>query len=551
MDFTFNNGNQLPAQTNEVSQSLSNTYDRSQRVAILYIFSPRSIVDTCKRPIKYNFDLQFIEDVKKNSDNILNNAKAVGDAAFMNNFDSSLYAVGVDAQGTMMNNKHFEDYYTFILQVDNDQFEFDKFYQGPSVSNRFIYSGFCNGEPYSSNDGMRVVINPRCILSITHSTSMNIKSQYSPRGDYSRMKVNKDVDFLLPDVTQLLNTNLEHILTPDHLQKSIAKNDDYSFYLDESTSLSAYGHKPIPVHSLLSSPKHHLSKIVSAINTSVEQMSTDTVTNGQISELLNPVYGETNVFRSAFNSNLRCGVSDSMVTLDPTSVYSIADLQMKYPGLQIVPINADKLSKNDLAFQGAYTRANVASSILVTSIPVLAADSGLCEIGMFYRSYPHNLFTSFGNSNDNDQVQITNVASFTKEDVGITKLRVTAFINMMRSQVFPIIKNIGGDFDLSMSCNSAGECDVLLYFLDDKNGTTGIYESPLLLGGLNSPLIGTRSIYENNGQNLSAVLFGMDASVANIPGRSFNVQYPGIKVMDEPISPNEDIVNDIFESNNF
>ncbi len=553
MDFTFKNeGNQLPNQTNEASQSISNTYDTSRRVAILYIFSPRSIVDTCKRPIKYNFDAQFIEDVKANSQDVYNNTPSgIGDASYMNNFNSSLYAVGVDAQGSMMNNKHFEDYYTFLLQIDNEQLAHDNFYQGPMSNNRFIYSGFCNNEPYSSNDGLRVVINPNCVLSITHSTSMMIKKRYSPNGEYTRMNVNKDVDYLLPDVTQLLNTNLDYVLTPDHIQRSLAKSENYSFYLDETTSLAAYGSKPLPVYSYLNSPKHHLFNIVSAINNSMEDINAGTVSNGQLSKLAAPVYGDTDVFRSAFNANIQNVVSDNMISLDGSRVYSIADLQMKYPGLQIVPINANKLSQNDLAFQGGYSRANVASSILVTSIPALAADAGLCEIGMFYKSYSPNLFTNIVNGRDADQLQVTNVAPYAKEDISLTKLRVTAFINMMREQVFPIIKNIGGDFDLSMSCNSAGECDVLLYFMDDKNGTTGIYESPLLLGGLNSPLVGSRDIYENNGLNLGAVLLGMSGVASEIPGRPFNVQYPGIKVLEDKIEPNEEVVNNIFSSGNF
>lgn len=554
--FQFNN-NVLPNISNQASQTLANTYNTDDQRAMLIIFSPRTIVNTCKRPVKYNFDYNFIENIKDNADNIINSVGGydLQAAGYMNNYDSSLYAVGVDAQGVMMNNSNFSDYYTWLLIIDNESISSGNVYSGPKLSNRYIYSGFCNFEPYSSIDGLKVTINPQCVLTITHSTTMAIQKRYSALGDTSKMRITGDVDYILPDVSMQLNNNLDYLLTPDAVQSGVAKNDSTSFYADMSKMLVAQGSHPIPVPAFLNSPKHHLCSIVGAINRTLDEITTDNFGSGAMRNSNNSrVYGDTSVFRSSFNTNLNVRPADIFLGLDCSRPYTILELQARYPMLQIIPSHADKISTSNLADQGVYTRANIASSILVAAVPSIAADNGLCEIGLLYKSYKsnNNMFITNMMDDSNDEIEIKNCAPFSQEDIGITKMRVKAFLAALKNQVFPIIKSIGGDFDLSLSCNAASECDVLLFFMDDRNGTTGIYESPLLLGGLNSPLIGPTNIYENNGQNLGAVLVAMSEMTSNLPGSPFNVQYPGIHVVSEgPISPNETVAESIFGSQRF
>ena len=524
MNFIMPSENAIPNLKNEGTNILTNGYRDGQMSVRLYLFSPRSIANTCKRAQKYNFDVSFIEDVKDNVDKLINGSPLglnVEAQSYMNNYASAAGAVSVDAVGQEMNNKPFEDFWTFILQVDNEQLG-GELYKAPTTRSRIVFSGFCLQEPVHTN-GITVTINPNCRLKFTHHTSMSKVNINAPTIS-DIMRVNADVDYILPDISQQLNPNVDSLITPESVCTQSSIDENYTLNTGSKSKLAAYGSSPISTNTVFNSPKHSLKSIVSSVLQTFQDRSLDYVSSGDIrtSNLSNPfgMAGTTDNFRSGFMTNLPTKVADPLVSVDGHDCPTISELQSKYPNMVIEPIAADKLSKDDLADQTRVTPVNLGSSIVVNAVPMLMNDAGMCEIAYRYISYrPSSVFdpNNFGSVGiqDMSETKIFHVATWVAEGDRQTKLRIRNFLGQMQNQIYPILKNIGGEFSLEVSCNSMGECICALRFLDDAGYIDGFYESPLLLGGINSPLVGASEIYDHNAKQMGNLMLSLSMDIGN------------------------------------
>ena len=552
MNFVINN-NGLPVATNQASQMVSNSFEATKPTARLFLFSPRTIPDTCKRSQKYNFNLEFVNDLMTNVDKVNSNDCDLRATSYMNGVNSAVNAVTVDAQGETMNNRVFNTMWTFLLQIDNEQLK-DSPYGDHNLANRFIYSGFCCTEPVSMLDGIRVTINPNCVLKITHSTSMSKQQRFTAAGDVSRMLVNSDIDYIPGDVTMQLNGNVNYYLSPRSIIDSIGTSGNDPL-LNGQSALSRFGSKPIPMDSSFNSPKHHLHSIVNSVLMTYDNMITSDISNGSIHPMSgDKLWNVPEMTTSSFISNIPNLPSIPLLSLDGRNVYTLGDLQNKYPYLEVYPITAEKVSENDLANQSTVSRANMASSIIVGTVPMIMNDAGLCEIAFFYESFTPNSIIVTPNMEGN--FKILNVAPWAMEDTRITKMRLRSVLSILKEQVFPIVKNIGGDFDLSVSCTAAGECDCFLTYLDDANGTQGIYESPLLLGGLNTSMVGNESVMLHNCSHMEALKGILASELPNrLPSNGLFTNMSSTQPIQNPLdtvfTPNESIAQATFGTQTF
>ena len=556
MDFSFKLEG-LPATTNEASQTISSGYDpNSHTSARLFLFSPRNFVNIQKRPVTYNFNMEFFDDMKENINNIVDRVGTNYSAAsFMNGYRSALDAVTLDGQGFMMDTQRLSDFWTFVLQIDNEQLNTGGMYNGPRLNNRYIYSGFCSHEPVSSLDGLRVTVNPNCVLQITHSTSMSLQKRFSPAGDFSQMRVNNDIDLITPSISQQLNTNATNLLTPDKVHKSHF-DDEYtgtaSGYVSNMESALRMDSGSLIVPSFFNSPKHHLKHIVGGVMQSIDEINMQNTGSGQMRTIAPELFGSTRLLDSTLSNFLATPAADNMISIDPVKPWTIGELQYKYPDMMVVPIGAEKLSLNDLADQSVTTRANVASAILVAAIPPIINDHGLCEFAFFYRSYDASgsPFINMGNQELPDQFHVSNAATWSVETSEMLKLRIKAIFSNLKNQLFPIIKNMGGDFDLSCSCNSVGECNVMIYFKDEPHATQGIYESPLLLGGINSPLVGSFNHLQHNSLQMSTMVSCLDTEIVpKLPNNPYRNIVP-TNPLDTTFKASEQATGNIFNAFN-
>lgn len=547
------NQNMLPAISNDASMSISRNFSDRKQVARLFLFSPRNIINVCKRPHIYNFNMEFINDLENNIDELGNlgvSGNIVG-MSFMNKYRSSLDAVTPSANGILMQTKYLSDYWTFILQIDNDQFRNqngENVFGGPILTNRYIYSGFCTDEPYSKLNGS-ITPNPRCFLRITHVTSLANENRFRPSGGtVKKMIVSSDVDFIPPVTTMQLNNNANYYISPQAVNQSCVMSEtDSDVFISGNKNLASYNDKPIPSSTVFNSPKHHLQTIVNAFMSSYDERNAESVVANSMSTDRFGFGSDINVFKTNIANKLNVGYTDDLLSIDPSKLYSIAELKEIFPMLECIPCSAEKISNNDIVDQQHPSRTNIACSLVSTSLPMFASQAGLCEIAFEYSSYVPNADIISLNG-PSDAIKFRNWASWSPEEVSVTKLRLDAVLRMVREQLAPMIRNIGGEFAMCVSCNSAGECDIILNFYDDGPVmNNGIYETPLILGGINSPLIGSYNHLSHNGAHMSTLLTAMASKFDN-SFETMQMNYPVQNQFENNIPQN---VIDIFSNNKF
>lgn len=509
----------LPTISNDVNKNLSNSFSDRKQVVRLYFFSPRNIPDVCKRPHVYNFGMDFINDLEENISELGNMGMSgnIVKMSYMDKYKSSLDAIMPSSNGLVIPTHQLSHYWTFVLQIDNDQFrgqDGQNVFGGPILTNRYIYSGFCTDEPYSKNNGISIVYNPKCFLRITHVTSLANENRFRPSGGtVKKMVVSSDVDFIPPVTMLQLNNDANYYLSPQAVnQACVISDNDSNIYISNNKNLNNLNDKPISSSTLLNSPKHHLQTIVNAFMSSYDERNVDTVvSNGMYGNRLS---SDINVFKTNISNKLNIGYTDDLLSIDPNKVYSIEELFSIYPMLQCVPVGADKLTNDSLLDQSVPSRTNIAHSIVSTSIPMFMSQAGLSELGFRYDSYVPTSTIRIGNE-PSDGFKVTNYASWVLEDAHVVQMRIAAVLRMVREQLAPMLKNIGGEFSLSVSCCNAGECNAILIFYDDAVSEAGIYQTPLILGGINSPLIGSYNHLSHNGAYMSTLMTAMSNKFDN------------------------------------
>lgn len=494
--------------TNVANQHLSNVFSINGQHAMLILLSPKSVIDTCKRPHLYDFNQNLVNDIGEQIKKSLDQTIGMNfyNPSFMRQYASTAGAIMPDSSGIYLKTSIFGDSWTFMLIVDNEQLNTRGMYTGPKLSNRLLYSGYCIGEPCSDNGlGGGVSLNPSCILKITHHSGINVERQFASSGEHCGIgRLMTDVDVVPPDIMQHLSNQNEFLLRPQDIRESTTANFDNTIAVADYKSLQMHGNRGVPIQSVLNSPRHHLQSIVFGATRTFDNLTNDDYTSslsGNGASSL--IYPTSDIYNATFDECIAVQPADMCLSLDISLAYSIADLNTRYPNLQVKVNKAPKLSTNDLANQMEATRSNLASSVINSTLPMLMVNTVLSEFAFFYTSYSGNMVMG---GEDPGIFKIENVATFMPEHPKHIKQRVSSIISQLKTDVFPMIKYIGGDFDVSCSINSAGEANTLLFYKDEIQNATGIYETPLLVGGINSPLVGSKSVLENNAASLNALL---------------------------------------------
>ena len=124
--------------------------------------------------------------------------------------------------------------------------------------------------------------------------------------------------------------------------------------------------------------------------------------------------------------------------------------------------------------------------------------------------------------------QLLNIASLYQCDQNTLTSYWDQFQYQIKATVFSIIESTGGHFDLTMHCSLAGASLINLIMLDDVR-EPGLLETNNLLGGLNTPLIGSANVVTNNAAQLCNIVQDMtnnNAAVMNqFPSTAYLPQY--------------------------
>lgn len=548
MSVQFNSNINIPIVGNKAITTITSGYSADKSVARLFVFPPRRVVDTCKRPHTYDLSHQFVENVV---DKIYNTIHGSGNgdvhrASYMNNDASAVGAVIPSNHGYMVNNRPFEENWTWIFQLDNvSNTQSSNIYTGPRLCNRRVYCGYFVNEPCTNSMG-RIVENPNAVMHILHSSAFTVNNTASAAGNMSRMVMQADTDFIPAAVCMMTNEHLTELLRPQDIAESTAPTSDGMVYVANFNSLETNANKIIPVNTSIGSPRQHLHELVMSAMRGVEDATVNTSTASVLSPITNAFGNGVGNISAGIHNNLISTVGADTIGLDGTSVYQLSTLRNMFPGMELIVSEAPMGSIDDLANQSVITRSNSGSNIVVTTVPVLASNCGLSELAFRYASYVPSQGFMINNSIDNrDAFKFDNFATWSEESKTTSELRIKSFMSHFRQQVTPALYHIGGDFELMCSFTSSGLCDVLLIYNDDPTNTLGIYQSPLFLGGLNTPIVGSNSDKQHNANQLQSFKYGIEAGIMD--RLSTGRQYNGFN----PIRPLSDFNDPSISSSGF
>ena len=522
----FNMGNDLFGINNAFNsqqiQSIgsSNFFNASNSRALLYLMTKKFTPNQTRRALTYNFGGEFRKDLQEN----LSKAPNAGYNnlnAMMLDSTNAKSAILPAAIGEPVNLSPFNDFWTFILVIDNDTGT-SPFGTISPIPTRMLYSGWVADEPVTKqNLSQGYVENPNAVLSTTHHTTLTVQQTLSPMGGASHIETTGDYDYI-PTVIQQLQMNQSPLysLKPSDVTNGITVGDSAHNYSVSPVPVAA-AHKSIEVPTELNAPAFHLQRMVSGMADTVKHLANPTESD---------IFAGEDVAISTMATMLADGRNSILNDLNPNEPITIGQLRAKYGNnLEIVVCNQPFDPQYDLVGNEVPNRRNVLTAVVSSSLPPLLAQFGLAEIAFRYNSF-HRPAGGLGSTNgDRGVFQLLNISGLFTTSQDQLNLAWDQLCRYMKMTLFPIILTNGGHFDLTCHCSLGGASLINLQLLDEIIDQ-GLIETSNLLGGLNTPLVGNQNAVTNNaGQMYNAV---QDMGIMGTPmtglGNMFQVPSSGI-----------------------
>lgn len=497
----FTNNLTPPSLGAEAMNAQFQQFNATNKVATLYLFSPRIIPDQTRRPHVYNFNWNFQQDL---CDNILRsmNANHTKLDTMMINSDAAKSAIIPTVNGYQQKLSTFSTYWTFILIVDNVNKTGG--FAETSLPTRYLFAGLVFDEPVTRGINGKYVPNHQAVFSISHYTQIVMSTYATQGGVVHHPEVTADYDCAMPNIAQAVHVSGAPLfdLQPANLSRSITFGSNNSFFVTP-TPMTA-GNKSVLIPSELNAPVLHLSKVVNSM--------IDGCNITANSPFLNNTYSnDGDTLLSAFN-NFSGSAPTVMTTIDPGSAITFDQLMAAFPMLNTVVSKIPSEIMYDMDdTHDAPSRRNVMTSIIASTLPPLLIQFGIAEISFRYCSYVRDSPIQVGN-NTEGVYSITNCGMLYDATSQQMHNAVSNFMHHLKLILFPIILSNAGQFDMMAHCSVCGTSLVNLNLLDESTGFSAFQETNNIFGGLNSPLIGDNAQFDKNVNDLSTMI----TSVGNI-----------------------------------
>jgi hypothetical protein len=470
----------------------------SDKHAVMYVFSPKRIADHYKRPIIYNFNGQFMEDVYetlsdgRSGGNPLTSGPIHPNLDRLYNLPSAKSVILPSAQGYNLQTSRLSDFWTFILIVDNDEYSLG--FKNNQLRNRTLYYGYCLEEPINPHNlGNGNVVNMGAFLIVTHKSIINLNTTIGAYGPKTSQDTVSDVDAVPGQSLSTLTNESMVLMTPSNLRKMADA-------LPDGSITSIIGTPDIlqnkPKHDTYSSnvniPHQHTKKIINNVIRGIEDVGYDAY-SGTLSEHYRSAHGlpgefGRDVVANQIDNQFYAETTNELYVGLPINEPINMGILMRTYDPDIQPVYQDLASQFDPIPQSYTSANNIFSSLIASAMPAILSNVGLMSLGFHYHSPYRNL-------------QLLNAESFIVCTQQELECRVRTAIRILERDLFDIIKANQGEFDLSCNCSCGGDSHIVLNLLD-STPHQGIYQNNNVLGGINSQLIGDTNCTNSNIANL-------------------------------------------------
>lgn len=492
-----------PIYINDASMFMQGSALNSRR-AVLYLFTPKHLSDQFRRPHVYKFEQPFIWGIQNTIEQNRISGRNINMSSFMMGDPNANLSVIPNAQGIPIQTDMMRMNWTFVLMVDNDK--------DPNIGNhlrinqRSVYSGYCTEEPISQGfNGQMPQPNPQCFFVVTHRAATNLSNVIGMGGNVPQMHVTANVDILPVDNIYMTSPTPElYNITPKSINRNITTNP-----YDNTATVFAGSHSLLQrnvgdngnptIEKEFVSPKHHMHWLVNNVQKAILDVHPLV---GQEESLLLEGSGTSmalNAFDSYMDSDNPSNWHDFLNSNRPIS---FNELLQRYPDLDIKDCRAPYETPwgASVGTQSEPTGKNVAQAILASTVPFMLCEFQLCDISFRYASYMTD-----GVSMEKGMDQVETLTSIIPMSDEFRYQKYRGFMARMKALIFPMIEQIDGPFDLMMTCSVSGPGIIHLHYkdYDYNNNYSGFYETNNLFGGINTPLVSTKPIFENNVGELS------------------------------------------------
>jgi len=472
-------------------RQITSFFDPEKPTATLILNTPRRIhKDTRVRPILYNFGEDLIEDVSKRIDASVHRK---GEEGIDNNLTESMLSAAIpSAEGNKIRTDVLSDSFTFVLTVDQPR--------RVGVTKRAIASGIVIGVPFdpSVGQGRIPTIDMMCVLKIEHCTFINIETKFDGRRNKKTLKV-RDAHAIDMQLDQFSDSP-SFLLNNNSLRKANLYSEDAIIRRNSKGSIAALD-KTVLLETLEGEPKSFFKEMGHTLASAASSQLFDEMVDSPLFETpiyVDPARGFINTFDSHTVSNgyyvkiNKCIETKAPILLD--------ELDRAYPNLNVV---TTEINRNGFGFEERpqinANHTNIMSSLMVSCLNSIAPKSQLCEIVFRYDSFREDWdLGHFGFLNNVGESQ--------------ANCNLDKFKKLMEMDVFPILLNINGDFDIIVNYDLTGEVIIDLHFLDSSK-LGGYYIHQNRLGGMVSSNIGNENDFSHNGTMLNGFLNGISMNV--------------------------------------
>lgn len=492
-------------------QIFHSTWSGGQHVAVLYLFAPSTMMEQVRRPHLYNFAGPAAVAIQDTMNEYIKEGKQPLFDVARNQILSN--ALCPSNSGTLLPMRQLSEFWMFLLLLDNVTPR--TVGGGLSGSNRLVYMGYCSEEPVNTI-GLRATPNPHCHLHVTHRTQFAINESIAPYGSRNSVMPVVNADVLNGQFySQLSNDNNLFLLHPKDLILNSVTSGDMSYQAGTGLHAASLPHAK-QYASDMRSPNVHMNCILTALQHTVRNQVSASIMMPSVDRLLMPVH-DLNATSLSFAEALGVDTPNHILGVDSSRPFSIAELQMTYPNIEIIPYKAPSSIVGTPIDPTTSSPITIISSYLSDTLPSMMTNLGIGAVVFRYSSVRLHHEAIF--LNNEPEVEVQYIEPFIPELDQATARRWEMFLALMQRDVFPRIIAMFGDFQIIVNCsaNAANYIQVQLLGRGTYCNPDEYFITHNPVGGLSTPLAGDSTHLTHNFQELQVMLSTV------VPDAPFNV----------------------------
>ena len=493
----------IPSMTQNIKLNVGAIVSTPSR-PILFLFSPRILGSHFKRPLQYNFGENEFQTIHNcmHQDGTLSGKQLAMHPGMMNAIKPS------GDSGIIMNTQAYSDKWSFMIVIDENTlpntvvgFDVDK-------NKRTIYIGICSEEPISkmgvASATPEKFINPNSQLIITRTIGFRKTNQFGINGSSDNMTnqfdacvasfdqsiIGKGID-LFPVTAESAALNCE--IPNEPLDPNMAGSS--MVIPDHSSSLNVK--KQIVLDSAQEIPMQHMANLFSNMVAGKNEMDFNQMRGRFADPALTIASAEVGYEQATHNAFAQSDNTFNQLLNDtPIGLtnYMTLDMLCNHFHPVVKPINVPSGIEGDVIPQHISSINNIFSSLVCACVPGYMNDIGLSLLSFAYNSPA-------------DAMRIFDATSPNVINQDVLRHRANAAVQIIKQELFPMLFNNGGPFEIIINCNINGVTDVRLVFLDrELIPDTAFYREETMLGGIVSPLIGDQRTLNNNAKQLKSLV---------------------------------------------